>query len=97
MLGQGETVLRSATEVQHYEEVKNSTPMEQNFLHTYIQLHVSCTWLYCELLCCLFAAGENPESKENKHITRSLHLSDLMTFSTHLWLFPGVKKTKGQI
>lgn len=34
MLGQGETVLRSATEVQHYEEVKNSTPMEQNFLHT---------------------------------------------------------------
>lgn len=34
MLGQGETVLRSATEVQHYKNVKNSIPMEQNFLYT---------------------------------------------------------------
>lgn len=81
MLGQGETVLRSATEVQHHKKVKNSTPVEQNFLHTSIQpLHFTCTWPYCEPLCCLFAAGENPESKENKHTAHSLCLSDLMTF-----------------
>lgn len=45
----------------------------------------------------MFAVGENPESKENKHITGSLGLFDLTTLSMHLKHLPPVKKTMGQI
>lgn len=60
-------------------------------------LHVSWAWLFYELLCCLFVVGENPESKENKHITGSPCLFGLTTLSMYLWHFPRVKKTKDQL